>query len=367
MWDVDEAALERLAIGAGILGTGGGGNPYLGKLHALQLVRAGLRVQVASLDELPDDALVTSVGGMGAPVIGIERLKRGDEALNAMRALERHIGSAFSHVIPGEIGGANAISPMIVAAQSGLPIVDGDGMGRAFPELQMDTFSIDGIPAAPGAICDVRGHVAIFDGFADPVVLERYARAVTIEMGGSAGYAFPVMSGADVKRTAIPDTISLAISAGDAVLTARQHHDDPVDAVLAVTGGQRLFTGKIVDVDRRLSGGFARGVLSLDGAGSDQGRSLTIDLQNEYLIARTGDGNVLAVVPDLICLVDADTADPITTEVVRYGLRVVVLGIPAPEQLKSSKALAVLGPTAFGYDVEYVPLPGVYGNAARVA
>ena len=34
MWTVDDGALERIAIGAGILGTGGGGNPYLGKLHA---------------------------------------------------------------------------------------------------------------------------------------------------------------------------------------------------------------------------------------------------------------------------------------------------------------------------------------------
>jgi DUF917 family protein len=362
MWDVDEAALERIAIGAGILGTGGGGNPYLGKLHALQLLRAGQRIQVANLDEVPDDALVTSVGGMGAPVIGIERLKRGDEALNAMRALERHIGRSFTYVIPGEIGGANAINPMIVAAQSGLPIVDGDGMGRAFPELQMDTFSIDGIPAAPGAICDIRGHVAIFDGFSDPVVLERYARAVTIEMGGSAGYAFPVMSGAEVKRSAIPDTISLAVRVGDAVSSARGRHDDPVDDVLAVTGGKRLFSGKIVDVERRLAGGFARGVLSLAGIGPDENRTLKIDLQNEYLIARTGDGEVLAVVPDLVCLVDADTADPITTEVVRYGLRVVVLGIPAPEQLKTPAALAVVGPGAFGYDIKFVPLQGVYGN-----
>jgi uncharacterized protein len=362
MWDIDEAALERIAIGAGILGTGGGGNPYLGKLHALQLLRAGQRIQVANLDEVPDDALVTSVGGMGAPVIGIERLKRGDEALNAMRALERHIGRPFTHVIPGEIGGANAINPMIVAAQSGLPIVDGDGMGRAFPELQMDTFSVDGIPAAPGAICDIRGHVAIFDGFSDPVVLERYARAVTIEMGGSAGYAFPVMSGAEVKRSAIPDTISLAVRVGDAVLSARERHDDPVDAVLALTGGKRLFNGKIVDVERRLAGGFARGVLSLAGIGLDENRTLKIDLQNEYLIARTGDGEVLAVVPDLVCLVDADSADPVTTEVVRYGLRVVVLGIPAPEQLKTPAALDVVGPGAFGYDVEFVPLPGVYGN-----
>ena len=57
-------------------------------------------------------------------------------------------------------------------------------------------------------------------------------------------------------------------------------------------------------------------------------------------------------------------AEPITTEIVRYGLRVVVLGIPAPEMLKTQEALRFIGPEAFGYDgVPYVPLPGRFGAA----
>ena len=120
----------------------------------------------------------------------------------------------------------------------------------------------------------------------------------------------------------------------------------------------------VVDVDRRLLGGFARGVLQIEGSGEDASRTLRIDFQNENLIARLGDGEVLAVVPDLICLVDEDSADPVTTEIVRYGLRVVVLGIPAPAMLKSPEALRVIGPEAFGYgDVPFVPLPGVFGQS----
>jgi uncharacterized protein len=355
--------LERLAIGAGILGTGGGGNPYLGKVHAQLLLNEGATITIIHPSEIADDALVTSVGFMGAPVVSVERIKRGDEPLVAMRALERHIGKRFNYVIPGEIGGSNSMAPMVTGAQAGVAVIDGDGMGRAFPELQMDTFMIYGIAAAPGAIADPRGHVALFDGFEDALVLERYARSVTIGMGGSAGYAFPVMTGAEVKRTVIPGTISLAIAIGDAVLSARETHRRPVEAVLGVTGGERLFTGKIVDVERRLVGGFARGVLKLEGLRDDSGRQLIIDFQNENLIARTDDGAVLAVVPDLICLVDSDTAEPITTEVLRYGLRADVLGIPAPVELKTPEALAVVGPEAFGYpDVAFEPLSGVFGR-----
>jgi DUF917 family protein len=356
--------LERLAIGAGILGTGGGGNPYLGKLHAQRLLREGKTITVVDPDEIDDESLVTSVGFMGAPVVSVERIKRGDEALLALRALEKHTGLTFDYIVPGEIGGSNSTAPMVVGAQAGLPVVDGDGMGRAFPELQMDTFSIYGIPPTPGAIADPREHVAIFDGIGDAQVLERYARSVTIGMGGSAGYAFPVMTGKQLKETVIPRTVSLAIKVGDAVLDARQHHCDPVEAVLGVTGGERLFVGKIVDVNRRLEGGFARGVLQIAGSDRSAGEQLVIDFQNENLIARTSVGKILAVVPDLICIVDVESAEPVTTEVLRYGLRVEVIGIPAPEPLKTPVALAVIGPNAFGYhDVEYVPLAGTFGRA----
>ncbi len=365
--NIDRYDLERLAIGAGILGTGGGGNPYLGKLQARQLLEQGKTIEVIPASEVPDDALVTTVGSIGAPVVSNERPKQGDEFLVSLRALETHLGRSITHVTCAEIGGSNSMSPMIVAAQANLPVVDGDGMGRAFPELQMDTFMIYGIHPTPTVISDPRGHVAIFDKVDDPTTLERYARTVTIQMGGSAGAAGPTMSGRDMKRTLIRDTITLAIDIGDAVLNARAGHADAVDAVLGVTGGQRLFRGKIVDVDRRLVGGFARGELSVEGMGQHAGQTLNIDFQNENLIARTGEGEILAVVPDLICIVDAETAEPITTELLRYGLRIEVIGIPAPEALKSEAAMRYVGPAAFGYhDVEFVPLPGAFANKPDV-
>ncbi len=362
-WTIDEAALDRIEIGAGILGTGGGGNPYIGKLMARSLLRQGKSITVVAPASVPDDALVTSVGGMGSPTIGIERLAQGDEYLLALRTLEKRLGRPVTHLIPGEIGGANSTRPLVVAAQSGLPVIDGDGMGRAFPELQMDTFSIYGPSPTPAAIADPYGQTALFEGIADPRTLERYARAVTIQMGGAAGYAFPPMSGAEVKRTVIPHTMTLIHALGDAVLRARAEHRDAIASLLEITGGVRIFSGKITDVSRRLLGGFARGLVVIDGTGDHAGETLRIDFQNEYLIAQTGSGRVLSVAPDLICMVAAETADPITTEVLRYGLRVEAVAIPAPELLKTPEALAVVGPAAFGYpEVEFVPLPGTYAS-----
>ncbi len=86
-WTVDPDALESIAIGAGILGTGGGGNPYLGKLRVKTLLAQGHTVEVVAPEELPDDAVVIAVGGIGAPTVGIERLPRGPEPVEAVRWL----------------------------------------------------------------------------------------------------------------------------------------------------------------------------------------------------------------------------------------------------------------------------------------
>lgn len=357
------AHLEPLAIGAGILGTGGGGSPYLGKVIVGEMLKDGYEVPVISLDDLPDDAAVASCGGVGAPTVGVERMSEGREMYRSLRALERHVGKPATHMIAAEIGGGNALSPIKVAIQAGLPVVDGDAMGRAFPELQMDTFCIYGVPPTPCAISDIRGHIAVFDHISDARDLERYVRQVTVQMGGGSGAAGPLLTGADAKRTAVPGTLTFAVMLGEAVLDARHRHDDPVAAALDAAGGVMLFTGKIVDVDRRFVSGFARGNLKLDGTSSDTGRAFSIDFQNENLVATDDQGTVLCSVPDLICIVDAETAEPISTESLRYGLRVAVVGIPAPHLIATPEALEVVGPAAFGYpDVEFQPLPGVYGG-----
>jgi DUF917 family protein len=110
-----------------------------------------------------------------------------------------------------------------------------------------------------------------------------------------------------------------------------------------------------VDVLRRVTGGFARGEVTIEGLDDDSGQYLAIDFQNENLIARRGE-TVLCTVPDLICILERDTATPINTELLRYGFRVVVVGFPAPSQLISAQALQVVGPQAFGYDMAYRPL-----------
>ncbi|RMF77685.1 MAG: DUF917 domain-containing protein [Chloroflexi bacterium] len=345
-----------LAIGAGVLGTGGGGNTYLGRLRLeRELNIQGHPCPVISADDVPDDALVCAVGTMGAPTVGVEKIMAGHEVALAVRALEKHLRQDMFAIVIGEIGGSNAIGPIVSALQLGLPVVDGDPMGRAFPELQMDTFMIYGVSPIPMALADSHENVVIFEHIQSALQAEAYARSLTIEMGGSAALVMPVMTGRDMKAAIIRDTLSLAIDIGKTVLHARETHIDPAQAIAEHTGGAVLFRGKIVDVERRTVKGFARGNMTLVGFG-DGDDVMEIDFQNENLIARHN-GEVVCTVPDLITIVDSEDGEPIGTESLRYGLRVAVLAMPAPDELKTPQALAVVGPSAFGYDdVIFKPL-----------
>jgi DUF917 family protein len=354
MWQATEDVLAPIATGAGILGTGGGGNPYIGQLRARQALRQWGPVTVLAPEEVPEYARVVCVGGIGAPTVGIEKV-RGLQSYHALRAIEEFTGEKADTLISNEIGGSNSVEVLIAAARAGLPVVDADGMGRAFPEFQMKTFFVYGVPCCPMAIADEKGNSIIIRETITPAWAERLARATTIQMGCVACYAVAPMTAQQVRDTAVPNTLSLARDLGLAVQYARDTGGDPLAAILGTCPGRTLFSGKVVDLDRRTTGGFARGTVAIDGLDGYTDRRMVIDFQNENLIARV-DGEIVCTVPDLICAVTTDGGEPVTTELMRYGLRVTILGFPAPALWTTSQGLAEAGPHHFGYDTEYVPL-----------
>jgi len=133
---ITRADMAPIALGGAFLGTGGGGDPYIGKLMAEQAIATSGPVPVIDVETLADDALVIPVAMMGAPTVMLEKLPRGDEAVAAVRSLEAVLGRKADAIFCIEAGGLNSTIPIAVASTLGLPIVDGDGMGRAFPSCR---------------------------------------------------------------------------------------------------------------------------------------------------------------------------------------------------------------------------------------
>ena len=348
-----EAEMDALALGAWILGTGGGGDPYYKLWNVKLLCREGRSVSLIEPETLADDALVAIISTMGAPLVAQERLPDCHHALRPVRAMEAHLGRRFDAVMSMEIGGGNGLQPMMVAALTGYPAVDADGMGRAYPELQMTSFAVAGLPAGPFALSDIRENDIVITDVVDTNWVERIARRITTEVGSTAAICMAPRTGAEVKRHGIPHTTSQALRLGQAVQQARGGHRDPIAAILEAGGGRKLFTGKVVDVERRTSEGFLRGRARIEGLAADAGREFTVLFQNEFFLGRLGERPVV-MTPDLICVVDAVSGDGIGTEAIRYGQRISVLALPGPEVFRSEAGLAVVGPRAFGVDLDYV-------------
>lgn len=345
--------MEDIATGGAIMGTGGGGDPYVGKLMAQQAILKHGPVRIIDVTELPDDALVVPVCMMGAPTVMTEKLPQGDELMNAFRALEQLLGRKIDAVLCGEAGGVNSTTPFVVAAASGLPLVDGDGMGRAYPELQMVTFTLHGVSATPMVLCDDKGNSLVLNTVSNAWT-ERLARAATVEMGGSALLAFYAMSGAVAKKAVVRGTLTLCADLGKTLRDARAAHQDPVAAVAAKLRAEVIFHGRIKDIERRTIGGFARGTARFDGVDDWHGRTLRLDFQNEFLMAER-DGQTLVTTPDLITLLEAESGNPVTADSLRYGLRLVALAFEATPQWRSPAGIALVGPRYFGYPVDYTP------------
>jgi uncharacterized protein len=250
-----------------------------------------------------------------------------------------------------EIGGGNALLPITWAARIGLPVVDADGIGRAFPEIPMVTMHLAGIPASPAVMTDERGNLAVFRTISGDW-MERLARAAAVEFGGAASSTEFSLTAAQARTATIAGSVSLAIRIGQAIGGAQ---GDPVAALIAEIGAFCLVSGKVSDVERRTRGGWVRGSVVVEGLGADAGRLIRLELQNENLVALER-GRVLASVPDLITVLDSETADAIATERIRYGQRVTVIAFPCAPVWRTEKGIAATGPRAFGYDFDYLPV-----------
>lgn len=351
---IDLETIEDIAIGAAFLGTGGGGDPYVGKLMARQAVSKHGHVPLIDVEDVPDDAWIIPTAMMGAPTVLVEKIPSGHEVFKAFDLLKSYLGEEIYATAPIEAGGVNSMIPIAVAAEQGLPLVDADGMGRAFPELQMVTYHLYGISATPMVIADEKGNTILMNTI-NNYWTENLARNSTVVMGGSVMIAIYPMRGRDLKKAAIRDIVTFSAKIGRTIREARRSEQNPAQALLEVTGGFEIFKGKISDVLRRTTGGFVRGEAHLEGIEEYKGSHLELNFQNENLVA-IRDGKIVATVPDLICSVDIESAIPITTEGLRYGQRILVVGIPCNEKWRTPKGIETVGPRYFGYDTDYIPL-----------
>lgn len=338
------------AFGCAVVSSGGGGSTKTPLTMALQAVEARGAVPVVGVDDLPS-GLVMPCGLIGAPTVATERVWSGEEAFVLRDKLEELFGTSVVALMCYEIAGSNGLLPITWASQLGLPLLDADGMGRAFPEMQQQAMHLAGVPASPMVLTDGCGDSSVLWS-TDNYRAERLARRAMNLFGGTCAAALYPMSVDTARHAVIAGSVSRALHVGASLhVRARER----VGAIVAAVGGTLLISGKIIELTRQTGIGFVEGTATVEGVCEDARRLVRLEMQNEVLLAME-EGEVLAVVPDIISVVSTDSGDPLPTEGLRFGQRVALVAHPGPDIWATPEGLAVVGPNAFGLSVPYTPI-----------
>ncbi|ODN83362.1 hypothetical protein L202_01517 [Cryptococcus amylolentus CBS 6039] len=383
-WFLSEIDIEWIATGCYILGTGGGGNPHNVYLALREMMRAGSEVRVIDLESLDPGKVVSYGGGIGSPEVAAEKLMS-DGASKTIRALLDFMKlDNLGALAALEIGGGNGMVNMVSGASNYLnvPIIDGDFMGRAYPTGWQTTLNVyakddTGSQVLPNAMSSGDGTTIFMTTAKHYKDIDRVLRGACIEMGTSASVAARPLSKDELITPLIRNTVSQSWRIGRAVALAnRQAQIGNIGNILVdVLGGPKsakvLFEGKIHSVGRRLYKGHSYGEIEIHAlAGDDEDEIgpkkerfrgvVKIPFKNENLLAETtldGKTEVVAGVPDLISVLDAQNGTALGTPEYKYGLRVIVIGITAaPQWTDTPRGLELGALPAFGYDLPYKPL-----------
>jgi len=351
--------LESIILGATFLGAGGGGSARQGKHLKGKRDEIGRQSKIESLENIDDDVIVAVCGGMGSPIVA---LKEGldIQQVYAIDALEEYLDKKIDYIIPFEVGGGNTMGSIYVATMKDIPILDADGAGRAVPELQMTMYAIDGVPFDPFIISNKKGTTAILK-VNDPIECENLARAVTTQFGMMAGFATHVMTGKEVKEIAVSGTISLAKKVGLVLLKEDLTIEEKVDEILKVTDGYKLIEGKVAKVKTITEKGFDFSQVLIDGIEDSKEKKLIIDVKNENMIAWDQNKKPVAMIPDLICILDKN-GNPITNADIKEELEVIVFGIKSDKKWRRPIAYNIFKENLrrFGFDLTYIPIEKLY-------
>jgi hypothetical protein len=355
----DKTAIENLVVGTTILGTGGGGSPQSGRATLESDLAVGRKLRVISLDEVADDALVVSPYYVGsvAPGAGTAPMKKKiieDPFKTGVEFMERYFSRKVVATVPSELGGGNTAAALHVAAGLGIPLVDGDLLGRAGPELHQSTAHVCGTSMAPSVVVSETGDIVFVERYANIDDYEAIARHVSVLAGGHAAVVDTPLTKPVAFKVVIKGTISKALAVGKTVREAQAKGSDVTEAVRKALDGWLIFRGVVEKYEWRDEKGFLFAEATVKGTDRWRGHSLRSWIKNEHILAWV-DKKPTVMPPDLIIFLDRNGVG-VTNDALKLGLEVSVLAARAPDVWRTQKGLEFFGPRHFGFDYTYVPV-----------
>jgi DUF917 family protein len=350
---IDKSNLKALLIGSQFLGSGGGGKVHLIKQIIDNYFDNEFSVDLIGLDELSIDEYGAAVGVVGSPEVIEEYMPTGKEGKSLLKKLSASTGNKIRTLFTVEGAGINLIYPLVVAYTTGLPIIDGDTMGRAFPEMQMTTFQFNNIKITPVIFQDVENNYHVYNN-EDASYIDLNIRQKIAQINGLAFFTGYQALHKVLKSILIPNTYTFAINIGEAFIKSNTY-DELLKNLKIVT--KNSLYGTSIELVR----GQINNINDMDNANISSYviGDYNIYFHNENLMIFKNK-KIIGSVPDLITIIDLERLKPINVTDIHVGQNVAIIGTPAPLQLRTPTALSVIGPKSFGFKSIYESLEKIY-------
>jgi DUF917 family protein len=362
----NEVDIRDFVRGSTFMGTGGGGPQTTGLKFLMDDIQEGRKISWINASEIPDDAWTCVPYYMGsiAPMVpeteikmksmGLTEEKVERVLIKAVEELQNYMGIEFDAVVPVELGGINTPAPVDAAIRMGIPIVDGDYAGRAVPEVIQASPVLFGRKLSPIVSCDKWGNVVILKDTVNNTMLETFGKVVSTAAFVICGQCGIALRGREMKEAIIPGTLTRCYQIGKAIREARENGGNQIASAIEATNGFLLFKGKVIKKEWEDREGYLYGTSTIEGIDEFKGKQYRIWYKNENHISWL-DGKPHVMSPDLIEVVELDTAEPITNTDLKEKDMVAVIGM-SNEKYRSELGLSLMGPGHFGFDLDYVPI-----------
>jgi len=370
----DRKEIEWMLKGLGVLGTGGGGDPDAWGASIIDADLAKGRVyQLVNPEEVGKEALVVSGGYLGSVAEDraldrvVDEWEECFELEGALREMETLLGRRIDYIVPFEMGGGNTPVILSAGARLGIPVVDGDALGRAAPETQMTSFIGHGIQLTPMPLVDSKGTVVIVKGSEDIFFPDEVGRFVVSTKRGLMANSHYPMSGAQLKRSVIPNTITKAIDLGCFLASLTGQPEDRLVSLSECLEGFQLLWGKVTAINGENRGGFYFAHAHIKGLSTFKGHAVDLTIKNEVMCARL-DGHPVVIFPDLVLVLDPDTNKGVMTPDIKEGRELLLVAVPCHprlrEALETETGARALASDRYGERIDYRPVEDLLGGTS---
>lgn len=322
--------IVNILYGATLLGAGGGGSLQDGlKCMNDAEKRMEISVEMISREEMDDNAYVGVVAAVGSPVVLKQHPFR-DEGLYVYDTLKNAAafeGKNLQYVMSGETGGFNMFTPMLIAMEKGLKVVDADGCGRAVPGLDVTLFTCHGVHSSPLALATCKGDSAIayLKNPLDFRMCEAIARNFCQCYNSIAAFGTWLASKEDVKTKLADGMLSFCETVGMKILEAKATKGDPAKMIATLHPCREICKGTITRKSLEVRDGWDWGYNEIT---LDDGSKFIVAFKNENIVAKDASGKVYLTAPDHISVIDLDTYTPLSNSDTEEGQRVQVMAMP---------------------------------------